>query len=150
MRRPSPTRRGPGSERGQSLLLLPAGFLILLLLGSLVLEAAALHLHQRQLDDLADSIASDASAVGFDIETFRTTGEVEIDPVVANSVLQPAVDISLLDDATGSVRVLPGDPPSVEVELAVEHEYIIGRSLLGGVSKTLTAVGTAELVLGGP
>ena len=138
------------SERGQSLLLLPAGFLILLVLGSLVLEAAALHLHQRQLDDLADSIASDASAVGFDIEAFRATGELEIDPVAAGSVLQPVIDISLLDDATGNVQVVPGDPPAVEVELSVEHEYIIGRSLLGGVSKTLTAVGTAELVLGGP
>lgn len=140
----------PGSERGQSVLLIPAGFLILLVLGSLVLEAAALHLHQRQLDDLADSIASDASAVGFDIETFRSTGDLTIDPVAAGSVLEPAIAISLIDDATGSVQVLPGDPPAVEVELAVEHEYIIGRSLLGGVSKTLTAVGTAELVLGGP
>jgi len=143
------TRCGPGSERGQSLLLLPAGFLILLVLGSLVLEAAALHLHQRQLDDLADSIASDASTVGFDVEAFRATGELEIDPIVAGSVLDPAIAISLLDDASGTVQVIPGDPPGVEVLLTVEHDYIIGRSLLGGASKTLTAIGTAELELGG-
>jgi hypothetical protein len=137
-------------DRGQSVLLIPAGFLILLVLGSLVLEAAALHLHQRQLNDLAASAASDASAFGFDIEAFRETGEVSIDPALAASVLDPAIAISLLDDATGVVRVIPGDPPAVEVELSVEHEYIIGRSLLGGVNKTLTAVGTAELVLSGP
>ncbi len=138
-------------ERGQSLLLLPAGFLIVLLLGSLVLEAAALHLRQRQLDDLADSIANDAAAYGFDIEAFRRTGQVAIDPDRAEGVIEAAISISSLPDArTESFRVVTGVEPGVEIELAVRHDYLIGGLLLGGAPETLTATGRAELVLSTP
>lgn len=138
-------------DKGQSLLLLPAGFLIVLLLGSLVLEAAALHLRQRQLDDLADSIANDAAAYGFDIEAFRRTGEVAIDPARADEVIEPALSISSLPGArTESFRVIAGIEPGVEIELSVRHEYLIGRLLLGGAPETLTATGRAELVVSNP
>jgi hypothetical protein len=146
MRRPSNRR-----DRGQSLLLLPAGFLIVLLLGSLVLEAAALHLRQRQLDDLADSLASDAAAVGFDHDEYRRSGSVAIDPDQARSVVGPGIAISLLPDARpDGLQVIGGAEPRIEVVLSFDHEYIIGRSLLGGSPKTLTAVGRADLVLSVP
>ena len=133
------------------MLLLPAGFLIVLLLGSLVLEAAALHLRQRQLDDLADSIANDAAAVGFDIDAFRQTGDVSVDADRARSVIAPAIAISSLPQAEAeSFRVLGGADPGVEVGLSVRHEYIIGGALLGGAPETLTATGRAELVLSVP
>lgn len=134
-------------DRGQALLLLPAGFLIVLLLGSLVLEAAALHLRQRQLDDLADSLANDAAAVGFDIDTFRETGEIRIDSDRAGRALEISIEFSNLPAArTEALRVTNGPEPEVEVDLVIDHEYIIGRSLLGGASDTLTATGRAALV----
>lgn len=135
------------SDRGQSLLLLPAGFLIVLLLGSLVLEAAALHLRQRQLDDLADSIANDAAAVGFDIDAFRADGEIRIDPESARTVVDPAIAISSLPAAELASFGVSDDPaPIVEIGLAIEHDYIIGGALLGGAPPVLTALGRAELV----
>lgn len=139
--------RSQRSDRGQSLLLLPAGFLIVLLLGSLVLEAAALHLRQRQLDDLADSIANDAAAVGFDIDAFRASGEIRIDPALARSVIGPAIAISALPTASlESFSVVDDPSPIVEIGLTVEHERIIGGALLGGAPSSLSAVGRAELV----
>ncbi len=138
-------------DRGQSLLLLPAGFLIVLLLGSLVLEAGALHLRQRQLDDLADSLASDAAAVGFDIDEYRRSGTIAIDPDQARSVVTPGIAISSLPAVSpSSLRVIGGAEPRLELTLSFDHEYIIGRSLLGGSPKTLTAVGRADLVLSVP
>jgi hypothetical protein len=133
------------------LLLLPAGFLIVLLLGSLVLEAVALHLRQRQLDDLADSIANDAAAVGFDIDAFRQSGEISIDADLAKAVVQPAIDISSIPDARPVVfTVVDGADPGVIVGLSLEHDYIIGGALLGGGPDTLSATGRAALVLSAP
>ena len=140
---------GSTADRGQSLLLLPAGFLIVLLLGSLVLESAALHLRQRQLDDLADSIANDAAAVGFDVATFRATGRVAIDPTSATAVVDPAIDISSTPGARLESFAIVDAPAAVSVALTLDHSYILG-GLLGGGPKTLTATGRAELVLSGP
>lgn len=138
-------------DRGQSLLLLPAGFLIVLILGSLVLEAAALHLRQRQLDDLADSLANDAAAIGFDIDSFRDSGEIRIDADRAGRALDASIQFSNLPDArAAALRVTNGPEPEVEVDLVIQHEYIIGRSLLGGASNTLTATGRAALVASAP
>ncbi|MGI9607831.1 MAG: hypothetical protein ACR2P0_17015 [Acidimicrobiales bacterium] len=143
--------RAVRADRGQSVLLLPAGFLILLILGALVLEAAALHLRQRQLDDLADSLANDAAAVGFDIAEFRDSGDVQIDGGRAGDAATVSIEFSNLPDArVVGVRVDSGAVPAVEIELEVNHEYIIGRNLLGGASDTLTATGRAELVRSSP
>lgn len=143
------TSRRYADERGQSVLLMPAGFLILVLLAALVLEAAALHLRQRQLIDLADSIANDAIAYGFDVDEFRATGEIVIDEDRARSIVGDEIAISLLPDATGALDVVETDPPTVEVVLQMDHTYIIGGSFFGGISDTLTATGRAELELSG-
>lgn len=124
--------------------------MILLLLGALVLEAAALHLRQRQLVDLADSIANDAVAFGFDVDEFRSTGEITVDEGRARSIVADEIAISLLPGATGVLDVENGDPPAVVVSLTFEHTYILGGNLFGGVKDTLTAEGRAELVLSTP
>lgn len=136
-------------ERGQSVLLMPAGFLILILLAALVLEAAALHLRQRQLIDLADSIANDAVAYGFDVDEFRTTGDVVVDENRARSIVADEISISLLPDAVGTLNIVDTNPPTVEVVLQMEHTYIIGAKFFGGLSDTLSATGRAELELSG-
>ncbi len=140
------TTRPPEYDRGQSILIIPAAFLILLSLGTITLEAAALHLRQRQLDDLADTVASDAVAVGFDTDAFRSTGRLQIDRgVAAASVPDGVAGSDLPDAAIAAVRVTPGAEPRVEVDLAYEHEWIIGRAIFGA-STTLDATGTADLI----
>ncbi len=139
-------RRSRRNDRGQTIFVVPAAFLILLVLGTVTLEAAALHLRQRQLDDLADSAASDAVAVGFDQDAFRSGGVLRVDPDAAYDALPAGIDGSNVPDAivTG-LRVIDGPEPRVEVQLSLEHEWIIGRSLLGA-STVLQATGRAELV----
>jgi len=107
---------------------------------------AALHLKQRQLDDLADSIASDASTVGFDVDAFRLTGAISIDGARANSVVAPNIADSNLKTATASaVSVTPGAEPAATIDLSYEYEYVLGRALFG-LSTTLNATGEAALV----
>jgi hypothetical protein len=135
-----------GSDRGQTLLLAPIGLLIVVFLGGATLEVGAMHLRQRQLDDLADSIANDAATVGFDVEEFRTTGEITIDPRAANSVVGAAISISNLPEARSErVVVSPGPEPEAMVVLSYTHEFILGRAILGA-STELSAAGEATLV----
>ncbi len=133
-------------DRGQALFLAPIGLLIVLILGLATLEVGAMHLRQRQLDDLADSIANDAATVGFDIETFRATGELRIDPSAANSVAGPAIAISNLDEASAAPAIVTNDvEPEVTIELTYEHRHILAAQIFSP-STTLTATGTAALV----
>lgn len=152
MRRPRrpgarPTRHDrQRGERGQTLLLAPIGLIIVLLLGGATLEVGGMHLRQRQLDDLADSIANDAATVGFDIETFRQSGEVTIDPGAANSIVEGAIAISNLPEAQADgVIVTPGPEPTTSILLTYRYEFILGRAVFG-VSTELSATGVAALV----
>lgn len=138
--------RHDGDERGQTLLLAPIGLIIVIFLGGATLEVGAMHLRQRQLDDLADSIANDAATVGFDIDEFRSTGELSIDGAAANSIVGSSIAISNLPEArSGGVTVTPGPEPSTTIVLSYTHEFILGRAVLG-VSTELSAIGEAALV----
>lgn len=146
-RQPPGRKRG---ERGQTLLLAPIGLLIVIFLGGVTLEIGAMHLRQRQLDDLADSIANDAATVGFDIEMFRESGEITIDPDAANSVVGAAIAISNLPEArSAGVSVTAGAEPEATVVLSYTYEFILGRAVLGA-STDLTATGQAALVPSAP
>lgn len=148
MVRRSSRRRG---DRGQTLLLMPAAFLIVIVLISLVIEAAAMHLHKRQLVDLADSIANDAATYGFDVEAFRASGEIRIDESTAASIVGSSIAISELPTATVvQVRVSPGPEPTVEIDLRYTHEYVVAGTLVGGSDQILDATGQATLVLSNP
>ncbi|MFT7474285.1 MAG: putative membrane protein [Verrucomicrobiales bacterium] len=133
-------------DRGQTLLLAPIALLIVVILGSVTLEVGALHLRQRQLDDLADSIANDAATVGFDVEEFRSTGTVTINAAAASSVISPSIVISNLPEARATaVDIGPGPEPSATITLSFTHEFILGRMLFGA-STELSATGEAALV----
>lgn len=139
------------TERGQALLLMPAGFLIVIVLLSLVIEAGAMHLHKRQLVDLADSIANDAASYGFDIDNFRATGDIAIDPAAAASIVNSSIAISELPTTSVvQVRVTAGPEPTVEIDLSYVHEYVVAGSLVGGSDQILNATGQATLVLSNP
>ena len=130
-------------DRGQVLLLAPVGLLVVLLLGAVTLEAAALHLNQRQLEDLADSLASDGATVGFDVDHFRNTDDIRIDVSEANKVVNPGIAISNLPSATGAAA--PGAvAEGVTVNLRYDHEYFLGKIIFGATTE-LTATGTAVL-----
>ena len=139
-------RRPESAERGSTMLLAPIALLIVMMLGAVTLEVAAMHLHQRQLHDLATSIANDAATVGFDVDQFRTDQSITIDSSAAQSVIGPSIAISNLPEARAEgFTVLPGAEPSVQVDLAVTHEFVLGQ-LIWGTATELTASGQAALV----
>ncbi len=151
-------RRLRNDDRGQTIFLAPIGFIIVLLLGGVTLEVGNLHLRQRQLDNLADSVASNAAGAGFDIDHFResceTTCEIRVN--VASTTTTNIVNQSIMSSnfAPASVTVVRVEPvgapdPGVVVDLAYTHDFVFGRQILG-LSQTLTAQGNATLLTSEP
>ncbi len=137
-------------ERGSTLLLAPIALLIVMMLGAVTLEVGAMHLRQRQLHDLATTIANDAATVGFDVDEFRTSGTITIDGGAAQSVIGPSIAISQIPEARpAGFAVTSGAEPLVEVNLSLTHEFVLGQ-LIWGASTELTANGEAALVPSAP
>jgi len=132
------------ADRGQTIFLMPIAFLIVILMGSVTIEAGNLHLRQRQLDDLADSLASDAATVGFDVDLFRADGTIAIDQDIAATVIGEGIQFSNLPTATSSSISTP-EIDEIEIELTYVHDFILGKQVFG-LSQTLTATGNASLI----
>ena len=71
------TRR---SERGSVLALVPAAFLVLVILGALAVDSAAAYLAQRQLRDSLSAAAADAVGAGLSRSSFYATVAVTLVP----------------------------------------------------------------------
>jgi hypothetical protein len=109
-------------------MLMPAGVLIVLVLGALAVDSAILFLGERELADLTAAAANDAATAAIDEEMFYRCGRlrlvkdeagqvagtvaaarasdavtgVQIDTTVDNGVAPPEVTVS----ATGAVRLV--------------------------------------------
>jgi hypothetical protein len=130
-----------GSDRGSVLLLFPAAFLIVLVLGALAIDAAAVYLRQRDLAAAAGAAANDAAMVGLDLAQLRGTGGLALDPA--------AVERAVLDslDRRGVLGQLL-EPPTiavigsgrVEVSLVAHAPYVIAPALPGTHSGQIVRV----------
>lgn len=83
-------------ERGSVLVLVPAGFLVLILLAALAVDSAVAYLGQQQLHDVLSAAANDAVAAGLDDPAFYRNGTLTLDPAtVAGEV---CADVAAQDD----------------------------------------------------
>jgi hypothetical protein len=118
--------------RGSVLMLMPAGLLIVFVLGSISIEFAATSMRQRALYNAADAAANDAATYAIDRVVLRSTGEVVLDP----ALVEEAVALSLR--AQGVELVAPplievsADGKSIHLELVQYVPFVIARALPGG------------------
>jgi Flp pilus assembly protein TadG len=75
------------SERGSALLLMPAGVLVVIILGALAVDSAVLFLGERELADLTAAAANDAATAGLDAESFYGCGALRVDEARARDVV---------------------------------------------------------------
>jgi hypothetical protein len=80
-------RRRASTEQGSVLMLVPAGFLILVTLAALAVDSAADYLAQQQLHDSLASAANDAVTAGLSNQAFYAAGAVSIDAAAAGRVV---------------------------------------------------------------
>ncbi|MGH9095498.1 MAG: hypothetical protein ACRDXE_10090, partial [Acidimicrobiales bacterium] len=73
-------RPGPDGDRGSALMLVPAGFLVLMLLGAMAVDSGATYLGQRQLADALAGAANDAAGAALSDRSFYVQGRIAVDP----------------------------------------------------------------------
>jgi hypothetical protein len=117
-------------ERGSVLMLFPAAFLIMLVLGSLAIDAGAVFLHQRELASAAGAAANDAVTLGLDQELLRGEGSLRLDPAsVRRTVDASLARRGLRDQLLEPPLVVILDDHRVQVTLVAHAPYVIAPAL---------------------
>lgn len=138
-----------GSERGSVLLLFPAAFLIVLLLGSIAIDAAAVFLAQRELAAAGAAAANDGVALAAEASLARGDDPVVIDPVVLERAVLESLDRrGVLDELVEPPRITVVGADRVEVRLVGHADHVIAPAIPGGRDgTTVRATATARLVV---
>ena len=139
-------RRRWRGEDGNTLVLMPAAVLILLVLASLAFDAAVVHLQQRRLSDLAASLANDAVAGLAVSSVYDLDAGPAVDPARASDLAAARLAAFAHDDTLPDVRWVPeavGDAVTVTCEGRVVP--VFGRALASDrASFRVRAVETAR------
>jgi len=131
-------------ERGSITIWMLGLSLLLLLFGGLALDYWRALALQRELASVADSAAI-AAASGIDEDTYRTTGEIVLDPARSLALADESVSWQGVSLESSMVEV---EPASVTVTLTAEVELgLLGIFIDDDRPLTVTATATAEPVL---
>ena len=140
------SRRG---SRGSVLMLMPAGALIVLLLGAIAFDLSLVFLRQRQASSLAADVANDLASVALDVPTFRESGVFELDPIRADSLGRALLDASDLSDELTSATITITGSDTVTVRVTVSVDYVFAKAIPGADDgTTVTANATAAATPG--
>lgn len=133
-----------GRSRASVLMLMPAGVLVVLLLGAIAFDMSLVFLRQRQASSVAADIANDLATAALDEARFRASGEYVLDPRHADDLGRSLVESSDLADHLVDVEITLLGPESVEVRLTAEVDYVFARAIPGASDgTTVTARATA-------
>ncbi len=136
-------RRTATGTRGSVLLLMPAGVLIVLLLGAVAVDSAAVYLSQRQAYNVAFDAANDAAGAGIDLGIARGSGEFVLDPTRVHDIAASTVAASGGEGMTLVEATIAGDEVVVTVEATVRHVFApaFGRPSRETIRMTARAAG---------
>ena len=141
-------RRGR-TQRGSVLILVPAGVLVLMILGAICVDFSIAYLAHRQLQDAASAAVNDAAGAALDEARLRAgDGAATLDPQLAREV---ALE-SLAATVHGPVRLT--SPPVVVIEgthvtvrLEGDAPYVFSGGIPGAPKRVhVRAVAGGELV----
>ena len=151
---PDAVVRDAGRQRGSVLLLVPAGVLVLVILGAIAVDAAIAFLAQRELAGLATAAANDAAAAAAAGPRYYapgTGGQVAVDPALARR----SVDRSLAGASVPMVAGLQVDVRTTATHVCVtltgRVAYLFARAVPGAAaSAAVTGRGVAAAAQGPP
>jgi len=135
-------------DRGSVLALVPAAFLVLLILAGIAVDSAAAYLGQRQLADELAGAANDAAGAAVSRPAFYASGQVTLDPSAAATVVCQSMAASAdgnLHDVSVSIAVQGG---VIGVRATATVDEIFGRLLPGLHRRQVSAVATAAALQG--
>ena len=134
-------------RRSTLLMLVPAGVLVVVLLGAIAVDLSAAHLAQRRLVQVTERAADDAAGM-LDRDALRSGNAVRVQPAAAERLARlqvGAFEVAGLEATSTSVTLTP-DGRGVSVRTQARVRRIFGRGL-PGVAPTyrITARATARL-----
>lgn len=128
-------------------MLFPAAFLIMLVLGSLAIDAGAVFVGQRDLASAAGAAANDATTLGLNLERLRDDGTLVLDPgLVESSVLATLGRRGIADQLAAPPEIeIAGD--QISVTLTRHVAYVIAPALPGApAGRTVTVTARASAI----
>jgi uncharacterized membrane protein len=125
-------------ERGSAVLLLPAGFVALLVLAAIAVDQSRLFAARRQLLDVAASAANDAVAAAVDESAYRQGRGAILSTDQAESEVRSSLAAhGLTNRVRPQVAVRQGPAgPEVTVQLESEEPTLFARLAPGGYGST--------------
>ncbi len=134
-----------GPDRASVLMLVPAGFLVLIALGAIAVDLSVVFLRQREATSLALDLANDLAGVGIDQPRFRVEGVVELRgeddlEAIARDWAEQRLDPADLVEL--NVEVDPATT-AVQVTVVVRVPYVFAAALPGSRDST-EVTGTAS------
>jgi hypothetical protein len=119
-------------DRGSVLALLPAAVVIVIVLGAIAVDGTLAFLAERQVANLAASVANDAATQGLAVERFYEDGTLVLDEalvraVAADASVAAASSLSHLDDVEISIEVI--DVDTVQVSVSARIRTLFSRAL---------------------
>jgi hypothetical protein len=136
-------------DRGASLLLLPAGMLVVLVLASIAVDLSVAYLGQRELAVAAAAAANDAATAALDPSQLRAAGRSAPDLVRAERIVREAIDVRGLDVTVTAVEIEIVDARRIRVRVRGEIDLVFADAVPGvGDTMTVAAVATGHVAVG--
>jgi len=135
------------ADRASVLMLMPAGVLVVLLLGAIAFDLSLVFSRQRQASSLAVDVANDLATAALDEAAFRADGRFRLAPDRADELGRSLVATSDLGPDVLEVEVNVVGPDAVEVRVVVAVGYVFAKAIPGAsdgttVMASATAVAT--------
>ena len=137
--------RRRGGESGSVLMLMPAGVLVVLILGAIAFDLSVLFLRQRQATSVAVDVANDLASAAVDENELRATGTYRLDPEQADALGRRFVDASDIAGQVTDLQVEVVGPDEVQVIVTLRVDYVFAKAIPGASDGT-TVVGRATAV----
>ena len=132
-------------HHGSVLMLMPAGVLIVILLGAIAFDLSVVFLRQRQTSSAAGDAANDLATLAVDEAEYRATGTFQLSPRRAEEIGRRLLAESDIAQHITRIDVRVPYPDTVEVTVEVRVDYIFAKAIPGArhhteVHATATAV----------
>jgi Flp pilus assembly protein TadG len=136
-------------QRGSSLLLFPAGVLVMMVLGAITVDSSIAFLGERELAGATAAAANDTAARALSDRAFYNRGVVSLDEAlareVATAVVRRSLDADRFHDLRVSVLVSAGGQ-GVVVTASAEVDYVFAGAVPGAPDRArVAATSTASL-----
>ena len=126
-------------QEGSVLALVPAGFLVFILLAALAVDSAVAYLGQQQLHDTLVAAANDAASASVDHAAFYRSGSVVLSLPVAEEIVCESV-AAQHSSQLRDVRLWLGvQGPDLRVTAEAKVDAVFGRALHGFASRSVRA-----------